>query len=97
MQYSLKEFQRLMKDLYFEKDKKRGVHKTFFWIIEEIGELSEALRKEDQELIKDEIADIIAWICSLANLLEIDIEDALKKYSGTCPKCNQIPCECEID
>ena len=38
--------------------------------------------------MKDEFADVIAWLASLANLLEIDIEKAaLKKYNNRCPKC----------
>ena len=99
------EFQNLMKSLYFTRDKKRGTYKTFLWIIEEVGELAEALRNyEDQgkaetELTKVglEIADIIAWIASLANILEIDLEQVLnQKYPSVCPKCHENPCVCDF-
>jgi NTP pyrophosphatase (non-canonical NTP hydrolase) len=92
----VKGFQKLMKDLYFERDKKRGKEKTLLWLIEEAGELSEAMRRGDAEALEEEIADIIAWTASLANLLDIDLEEALeKKYPGRCRYCGSIPCTCE--
>jgi NTP pyrophosphatase (non-canonical NTP hydrolase) len=99
------EFQNLMKALYFERDKTRGVFKTFFWIIEEVGELAEALRDYDSERkipnnLKDiemEIADVIAWVASLANILGIDLEKVLsEKYPLICPKCKNNPCKCDL-
>jgi len=91
------EFQKLIKDIYFEKDKARGVMPTFLWIIEEVGELAECiLKRGDKENIKEEIADVIAWIFSLANLLGIDVEEAIKsKYLDVCPKCKSRPCVCK--
>jgi NTP pyrophosphatase (non-canonical NTP hydrolase) len=92
------EFQTLIKELYYTKDHARGVNGSFIWLIEEIGELATLLRKEDLDLdkISEEIADIIAWTNSIANLLNIDIESALKqKYPNKCSKCNSIPCKCE--
>jgi NTP pyrophosphatase (non-canonical NTP hydrolase) len=92
----IREFQSLMKKLYFEKDKKRGKEKTLLWLIEEAGELSEAIRKGDVDSIEEEIADVIAWTASLANLLDIDLEDALqKKYPGVCRYCGRAPCICD--
>lgn len=89
------EFQKLMRELYFERDSKRGVEKTMLWLVEEVGELASAVRDGDEERIKEEIADVIAWVSSLANLLNIEIEDALReKYPGKCIKCNSYPCRC---
>lgn len=93
-----REFQNLMRELYLHQDSKRGFERTFFWLIEEIGELSSCLKEEevDKKAIGEEMADIIAWVCSLANLLEIDIETALlQKYPGRCRKCGKNPCECD--
>ena len=101
----IREFQDLMKTLYIERDKNRGISKTFLWIIEEIGELAESLRKyqdpkegkKELNNIAMEIADVVAWIASLANILGIDLEDALyKKYPSICPKCKTSPCKCEL-
>ena len=76
---------------------------TFIWFIEEVGELAEAIgnyeRNKDQESIDGvakELADIFAWGSSLASILNIDLEKALKtKYPNYCIKCNANPCTCE--
>lgn len=47
-----------MRELYLDKDAQRGAEKTLLWLMEEIGELSEALRKKEN--MKEELADIIA-------------------------------------
>ncbi|MEJ2279902.1 MAG: MazG nucleotide pyrophosphohydrolase domain-containing protein [Candidatus Lokiarchaeota archaeon] len=87
-----------MKDLYFHRDKKRGIHKTFIWLIEEVGELANVLRKDEinKKDVSEEMADIIAWLSSLANLIDIRLEKAcLTKYPFKCSKCNNNPCECK--
>lgn len=91
------EFQNLIKDLYFQKDYNRGIKATFIWLIEEIGELANIIKnpKINKEEASEELADIIAWINSIANLLNIDLEDALlKKYPNMCIKCKSNPCIC---
>ncbi len=93
----ISEFQKLIKNLYFEQDQKRGIHKTFTWLIEEIGELAHILKNQeiDSDNASEEIADIIAWTTSLANLLEIDLEHSLyDKYPNMCAKCESNPCIC---
>lgn len=89
-------FQRLMRELYFERDSRRGLAKTFMWFIEEVGEFSEAVRKGDLKLIGEEAVDVIAWLTSVANLLGVDLEKAIvKKYGeGVCPRCKSKPCKC---
>ena len=92
----IREFQKLIKEIFYEKDKKRGKDKTFLWFIEEVGELSEALRKENREMIEEEMADVFAWLCSIATLLNIDMENlAIQKYGNGCPRCGKIPCQCK--
>ncbi|ACP36293.1 MazG nucleotide pyrophosphohydrolase [Sulfolobus islandicus Y.G.57.14] len=75
----LKELQSKMKEMYFEKDSQRGIYATFTWLVEEVGELAEALLSNDSDSIQEELADVIAWTVSIANLKGIDIEEALKK------------------
>ena len=78
---TIKEAQNLMKLKYFERDSSRGVYATFTWLVEEIGELAEAVLSGNKESIEEEIADVLAWTLSLANLLDVDVEKAfLKKY-----------------
>jgi len=92
----LREFQEMIKEIYFHKDSKRGVEKTFLWFVEEVGELSEAIRKGDRGAMEEEFADVLAWLASLANLLDVDLEEVVKKkYPGVCPYCGKKPCECE--
>ncbi|MHA1254180.1 MAG: MazG nucleotide pyrophosphohydrolase domain-containing protein [Promethearchaeota archaeon] len=93
----ISDFQKLMKELYFHRDSERGINRTFIWLVEEIGELANLLKYEkiEKKHISEEIADIIAWTNSLANLLDIDIEKALsEKYPQKCIKCNSSPCQC---
>ncbi|MHA1914248.1 MAG: MazG nucleotide pyrophosphohydrolase domain-containing protein [Promethearchaeota archaeon] len=91
------EFQNLIKDLYFNQDQKRGINGTFIWLTEEIGELARVLRHQeiDKDKASEELADIIAWTTSIANLLNIDLKSALlKKYPNVCNKCKSNPCTC---
>lgn len=94
----ISEFQELIRNLYFKKDSERGISNTFIWLVEEIGELATLLNERliDSNKVSEELADIIAWSTSIANLLEIDLEEALNfKYPGKCKKCNANPCRCE--
>jgi len=90
----ISEFQRMISEIYYGRDRDRGVEKTMLWVVEEVGELAEAVRKGTN--VGEEIADVIAWLVSLANLLGIDVErEVLKKYPGYCIRCGKKPCECD--
>lgn len=89
------EFQEMMKRLYVHRDSERGVKGTYEWLVDEVGELGEALEEEDMEAAGKEFADVIAWLASLANITGIDLERAaVNKYNGKCPKCQKAPCQC---
>ncbi len=82
----ISEFQRLIHDRYHESDSARGVPGTFLWLTEEFGELASALadrergKGDDRELAL-EFADVLAWLFTIANVCEIDLEDAIQaKY-----------------
>ena len=91
----ISEFQEMMHQLYFHRDSQRGVEGTFNWLVDEVKELGEALKLHEKKALEDEFADVIAWLASLANVLDIDLEKAaLNKYAGKCPKCQQSPCQC---
>ncbi|MCX8153936.1 MAG: nucleotide pyrophosphohydrolase [Candidatus Bathyarchaeota archaeon] len=94
----IREFQEMMRSLYFHRDFARGVKGTYDWLIDEINELGEAIEDgSDREVIANEFADAIAWLASLANLMGIDLESAaINKYSYKCPKCRQAPCVCRV-
>ena len=91
----IREFQEMMRQLYFHRDSERGVKGTLDWLGDEVGELREALEKGDRKETEKEFADVIAWLASLANITGIDLEKAaIDKYPSKCPKCQQTPCQC---
>ncbi|MGC8982630.1 MAG: MazG nucleotide pyrophosphohydrolase domain-containing protein [Desulfurococcaceae archaeon] len=75
----IREAQKIIKEHYYERDESRGLYATFTWLVEEIGELAEAILKMDARLLEEEIADVFAWLLSVANLLGVDLEEAFKK------------------
>jgi len=84
-----------MRQIYFHRDSERGTVGTFNWLVEEVEELREALKEGDKKSIENEFADVFAWLASLANVVNIDLEKAaISKYDNHCPKCGLIPCEC---
>lgn len=90
-------FQRLIHEMYGEKDQRRGVEGTFMWFMEEVGELSAALRSGSRQEQVLEFADVLAWLATLANMAGIDLEEAVRaKYGSGCPGCRKIPCVCAM-
>ena len=86
-------FQQLIRQVYFHKDSRRGAHGTFIWLLEEVAELGQALQGRGN--LEEEFADVLAWLCSLANVAGVNLERAaLKKYAGKCPRCGFKPCRC---
>ena len=78
----ISEFQRIISQKYEKRDRQRGVPATFMWLIEEVGELATALASEDQENKEEEFADVFAWLCTLANISDVDLQNACTKYTG---------------
>ncbi|MBP1718594.1 MAG: nucleotide pyrophosphohydrolase [Deltaproteobacteria bacterium] len=91
----IREFQDSIRQIYFSRDAKRGADKTFLWFLEEVGELTRSYRRGEGENIGKEMADVMAWLASLANLLGVDLEQEIsKKYPRTCSLCRSNPCIC---
>src|SRR5438132_14377282 len=96
MPFSLSRLQQVIRDLYDAKDRKRGVEGTFMWFMEEVGELSAALRSGNKPELAAEFADVLAWLATLANIADVDLDAAMQaKYGGGCPGCGQTPCRCD--
>lgn len=93
---SLEDFQRLIREMYLEKDKARGVDGTFMWLMEEVGELAAALREGTREEQAMEFADVLAWLTTIANVVGVDLAAAVhQKYGAGCPGCGQFVCRCD--
>ena len=96
MAMTLPELQTFIRDMYGAKDSRRGVEGTFMWFMEEVGELSAALRGGTDEERAHEFADVLAWLATLANVVGVDLERAVEaKYGGGCPGCRRTPCVCD--
>ena len=78
----IREFQKIISDTYEKRDRERGVPATFMWFIEEVGELSTALASKDHENTKEEFADVFAWLATLANISDVDLEEVIEKYTS---------------
>jgi len=82
--------------MYLDKDAARGVDGTFMWLMEEVGELAAALREGTREEQAAEFADVLAWLTTIANVVEVDLAAAVRqKYGSGCPGCGQFVCKCD--
>jgi len=81
-QMNISEFQSLISKKYEKRDRQRGIPATFMWFIEEVGELATALASRDPKNKEEEFADVFAWLCTLANISDVDLEKACAKYTG---------------
>ena len=76
----LNELQDLMENLYGREDRNRGLPSTVAWLCEEVGELAQAVRKGSQKDQLHELADVLAWLASLANQLDLSLDMAMQRY-----------------
>ena len=80
-------FQQHIRDRYYATDEARGTPGTFMWFIEEVGELATALHKSAGEGgdtsgntdVAEEFADVLAWLCTLANINDVDLAEAVRR------------------
>ena len=76
----LNELQDLMENLYGREDKNRGLPSTVAWLCEEVVALAQAVRKGSREEQLHELADVLAWLASLANQLDLSLDMAMQRY-----------------
>jgi NTP pyrophosphatase (non-canonical NTP hydrolase) len=89
------ELQARIRDTYGEQDRARGLDATFGWFVEEVGELSRAIRREGHDERVVEFTDVLAWLVSLADLCDVDLgTEVTARYGSGCPKCASSPCAC---
>ena len=90
----LAELQSTIEQTYGDRDRERGVPATVAWLVEELGELAQAVRKGTRAEIDHEFSDVLAWVATLANQLGVDLTTVVDRYRDGCPKCGGIPCTC---
>ena len=76
----LREVQDLVERLYGPADRERGIPATVAWLAEELGELAQAVRKGTPAQQLHELGDVLAWLASLANQLDLNLDDAINRY-----------------
>lgn len=91
---NIRELQAVIEATYGARDRERGVPSTVAWLAEEIGELAQAVRKGDRAAQEHEFADVLAWVASLANQMDVDLTTAVQRYALGCPRCGGRPCAC---
>jgi NTP pyrophosphatase (non-canonical NTP hydrolase) len=92
----ISDFQETVGDIYLARDRERGVDATFRWFTEEVGELARAIRTSERTNLELEFSDVLAWLASLANILEVDLATAATRYEDGCPKCGARHCSCPM-
>ena len=78
--------QELMDELYGVGDRERGIPATVAWLCEELGELAQAVRKGTRDEQLHELGDVLAWLASLANQLDLTLDDAIARYVDNPPQ-----------
>lgn len=84
------------------------LERYFNRMIEELGEVAEAMRLEEfhPDNLRNEIADAFAWMCALATLLPYAFDEqapvyladlAWELYPGRCPGCKEPICVCRLE
>jgi NTP pyrophosphatase (non-canonical NTP hydrolase) len=91
---NLAELQDVIERTYGPQDRARGVPGTVAWLCEETGELAQALRKGTRAQLEHEFSDVLAWVATLANLVDVDLDTVSERYRNGCPKCGNLPCTC---
>jgi NTP pyrophosphatase (non-canonical NTP hydrolase) len=69
----LSDFQGRIVATYGDRDRERGVAASVAWLAEELGELAQAVRKGTPAEQQHELADVLAWLASLADQLGLDL------------------------
>jgi len=88
-------FQDVIARTYADRDRARGLPASVAWLVEEVGELAQAVRKGSAADQLHELADVLAWVATIAVQLDLSLDEAVRRYADGCPKCGSIPCECE--
>jgi NTP pyrophosphatase (non-canonical NTP hydrolase) len=85
---TIRQFQGHISTRFEAIDRERGWPKTFAYFVEEVGELATALATESKTPeqranLEEEFADVIAWLCTLANISDVDLAQVVaRKYLG---------------
>ena len=103
--HTMRDFQELVRDIYFENDSQHQVAGVFLWFMTEVCEMSKELRdycgslerddiKFSQENLEMEFGDVLVFLMSLMNLTGVNVVNVVERFKDGCPKCKGNPCKC---
>jgi len=78
--YQLSDLQQLIRDRFLAHDKEYDTTRAFAFFVEEVGELARAVSRGDRDNLEEELGEVLMWLLSLANLHDIDINNAVARY-----------------
>lgn len=98
MPKSLSEWQAMFQRHYGNINKIQSVSKTWLHVLEEIGEVSREERHHNFQEIKEESADVFAWLLGFCTRKNIDLDEITwRTYPCECNVCHQEKCACPYD
>jgi hypothetical protein len=101
-QWSLRQWQGYLGSLYNEPNRQRGVWFAATRLTHETLELVDGIEQiplrtpaEVRWHARLEVADAFAWTAAVANLVGVDVQQAvLERYGNGCSACAGVPCQC---
>lgn len=87
MSLTIRKVQKYLKEKYrrTKPEDMKNAQRYFLKLIEEVGELAEAIRKDQRMVdnnikgtIEEELSDVLYYVLMIANTYDIDLEDCFK-------------------
>ncbi len=106
MPQSLPDWQAMFKRIYSTMNRTLGAEKCVLHFLEELGEVSEAIRykiapdspypaEKIDVMLRNELSDLFAWFIGLTNMKRMEIDAYMRDiYEYSCPECGKSPCTC---
>ena len=76
-------FQQEITARYGEADRARGLPASVAWLTEEVGEFARATRKGSAGEQLRELGDVLAWLASIADQLDLSLAEAARLHTET--------------
>jgi len=91
---TLTELQDLVARLYADRNARRGIDGSLEALSGRIAALPDLLDEADIEKQARHLADVLVDLTSVANGLEVNLQEAVRYYVHGCPECGNNPCDC---
>lgn len=95
---SLAAWQEMFSRIYGNINKIKTKQAIWLHFFEELAEVSRELRHGNVEKVREESADVFAWLMAFCTKLGIDIDEVTwRTYPGECNVCHEEKCTCPYD